>query len=225
MFKNLLLKSQRNEIFEIIKNQGLDPSNFVWEETESSFVEKMLVSEVKYIDSEFYFMFDYDNDDEHFCFYSPGKEKKVDDQYSGSWERAKDYFNGWLSYLSREIEQPDFWADIAKYQIPIDSEIKKDSTNEPFTAYQADQIIESLNNVRAFLHENKLVSEEHQAFVEDKLNYLEEAVKRQGSLDWIHTCIGAITTIAVALALSPEQTNAIWNFIKSTIVGLTKLLQ
>jgi len=43
MFKNLLLKSQRNEIFEIIREQGLDPSNFVLQETESSFVGNMMV--------------------------------------------------------------------------------------------------------------------------------------------------------------------------------------
>lgn len=224
MSEYLLLKSQKNEIFELIKNKDLDHANFIWTEVRSTWTSGEAVNMIKYIDSDFFFKFDFRRN-ENYCSYSPGKVRKVGKKFPGTWQGIKAYFNDWLSYLRREIDQPDFWADIAKYQIPIDSETKRDVANEPFTAYQAEQIIESLNKVRAFLHENELVSEEHQTFVEDKLNYLEEAVKRQGRLDWIHTCIGAITTIAVALALPPEQINAIWGFIKSAIAGLSKLLQ
>ncbi len=224
MSEYLLLKSQKNEKFKLNKNEGSDPANFIWTEIDSFWLGGEEVNKIEYIDSDFFFKFDF-RLNENYCSYSPGEARKVDEKYPGSWEGIKDYVSNWLSYLRREIDQPDFWADIAKYQIPVDSEIKGDVANEPFTAYQAEQIIESLNNVRAFLHENELVSEEHQTFVKDKLNYLEEAVKRQGRLDWIHTCIGGITTIAVALALSPEQVNTIWGFIKSTIAGLSKLLQ
>ena len=223
--KNLLLKSQRNEVYEMIAAHDLDPANFYWGETESTYQHMTLVSYIAYKNTDFYFKFDYSEENLHFCVYSPGIEKQIDSEYPGSWECEKGDFSAWLQNIYREINQPDLWSELSKYQLATDTLTTSELGNDPFTAYQADQISESLNQIRAYLHEHQLVSDEHIEFVKQKLTYLEEAARRQGRMDWLHTAIGVIMTIAVALSLDPDRANDIWNIIKTTISGFVKLLQ
>ena len=159
------------------------------------------------------------------CIYAPERYDLVGEMTVYSWLDAKKVFIKWLEYLKSEVLEPDLWENLSKYQVSVETEISEDVSNELFTEYQIDKITESLNQVKAFLHKNKLVSKEHNRFVEDNLSYLAEAAKRQGRKDWLYLCIGVITNIAINLVLNPEQTNTIWNIIKSSVASFIKLLQ
>ena len=148
----------------------------------------------------------------------------LDKRYPGSWEYQRRYVREWLSYLRREIDQPDLWAEISKYRLPPESELGPDVPNEPFTAYQVEQILSGLNQVRAYLEEQGLATEEQKLFVNERLNYLEDAAKRQGRKDVIHTCIGVFFTIITALALAPEQAKTMWYLIRDAIAGIIQFL-
>lgn len=222
--KKVLLRSQKNELFKLIIDKGYDPSNFSWSEEKSSYIIYIKVSKIVHVDTDLFFRFDF-FENQWRCVFSPGRFDWEGEERVLSWQDAKTVFIKWLEILKHEVLEPDLWSDISKYQLAVGAEIEVNISNEPFTSYQVDQIIESLNQAKAFLTERNLIDKEHNQFIEDKFNYLVEAARRQGRKDWLHTCIGAIITIAVALALNPGQTNTIWNIIKGAVAGFLKLLQ
>ena len=218
-----LLKSQKNEILNLIKEAGLDPFNFKWSVVPSSATNELRVSQVHYVDSPFFYQFDIYNG-EHYPSYSPGEVMIRTESYSGSWEHQKKHVRYWLSYLSRDVGQPDLWAEISRYQLPAESELGPDVSNEPFSTYQVEQILSGLNQVRAYIEEQGLASKQQKKSVNERLDYLADAAKRQGRRDWIYTLIGVIVTITTTLALAPEQANTLWNLIRNAISGIIQFL-
>ena len=219
----ILMKSQKNEIFNLIKVAKLDPFNFKWSVVPSEMTGELDVSRIDYIDSEFFYLFDIYNE-KHYAIYSPGEGMMLDKQYPGDWEHQVQHVCEWLSYLRREVNQPDLWTEISKYQLPLESGLVPDISNEPFSAYHVEPIQSGLNQVRAYIEEQELASEEQSKAVNEKLDYLADAAKRQGRRDWIHTCIGVIFTIAFELALSQENRNVLFNLMGNAISGIIPAL-
>nr|CBH38654.1 hypothetical protein BSM_21310 [uncultured archaeon] len=225
----ILLKSQKNEILKMIKKAKLNPINFKWSVVSSSMTPELQVSRIDYVGSGYFFKFDFEKGGERHAFCSPGDQRLIEHMLSehskwGSWAEDKSSFRDWLFYLNREIYQPDLWAEISKYQLPPESEVVPDISNEPFTTYQVEKILSGLNQVRAYLEEQRLGSEEQKRFVKERLNYLADAAKRQGRKDWVHTCIGVLVTITTALALSPEQAETLWYLIRDAMAGIILFL-
>jgi len=182
-----------------------------------------MISSLFYLDSQFFFNFDILKE-KHYTTYSPGYGEVIYDEYTGSWDEQLRQVDLWLSYLQREVEQPDLWADISRYQLPDEDRPSPEQGNEPFTAYQAERISETLDKVKIYIESEIKLNAEQSRFVAEKLEYLTKATKRQGKLDWYNTCIGVLVTISTSLVLAPEQTKAIWALIKESIVGVIKLL-
>jgi hypothetical protein len=227
MSEYMLLRSQRNTVLALIKQYEVDPFNFSWSEVESKYTsERSLsveVSRLSYKDTEFYFQFDFLRG-EHYAIFSPGEQTLVEEQYPEKWSFQLNYVKNWLMYLKREIEKPDLWAELAKYQLPPGEQLSTEMGNEPFTAQQFDQIAEGLRKVRAYLEAEFDFNEQQQRLIGEKLDYLLAAAKRQGRKDWLHTSIGVIFTLATALAFSPEQAKTIWNILKVALSGIIQLL-
>jgi hypothetical protein len=225
-----LLRSQKNTILELVKQSELDPFNFGWSKELSKYTSTgagipVEVSRLSYIDvdTDFYFQFDF-HKGEHYAIFSPGDNKLVMETYPGSWEGQLSYFRSWLTFLKREIQQPDLWVELAKYQLPPGEQISIEIANEPFTTQQVDQIAEGVEKIRKYLEVEFDLDTQQKALVNEKLKYLLEASKRQGRKDWLHTSIGVIFTIATGLALAPEQAKAIWNILKVAVSGIIQLI-
>ena len=128
----LLLKSQKNEVFKLITEFKLDPFNFNWVTVPSQRTNGLIISKLEYLNSNFYFLFDFQID-KHFSIFSPGKEQRIEYQNPGSWRIQLEYFISWLKYLEREIDQPDLWARLKNYQLPKDQKFEAGLSNDPFT--------------------------------------------------------------------------------------------
>lgn len=218
-----LMASQRNEVLESIKYYGLEPFNFEWGTSLSSRIDKLYVPVLRFKNSDFFFKFDCELG-RHYAVYSPGEEKITDYFNTDSWHHQRNCCDSWLSYLKREITAPDLWSEVAKYQIPSGMEVKPDILNEQFTIPQVERIVQGLQQIKDYLEKEKLISKEHREFVEEKLNYLAEAARRQGRKDWIHTAIGVLGTICVALTLSIEQGRTLFNILKGAVIGIIQFL-
>ena len=223
----MLLRSQRNSVLQLVKNLELDPFNFRWSEKPSMLMvidgSNAVVSRLSYNDTDFYFQFDF-KDGMHYAIFSPGRETLVEEQFAGSWHVQLSSVHNWLNYLKREIEQPDLWDELAKYQLPPGEQINKQIGNEPFTAQQVDQIAENLKKLHVYLEDEFHLDIEQKAVVNEKMDYLMEASRRQGRKDWLHTSIGVMFTLAMFLAASPEQTKMIWSILKAAVSGVIQLL-
>jgi hypothetical protein len=229
MSEYTLLRSQKNEVLEAIKSSGLDPFNFKWSEEDSQYTREdeysfASVERLTYEDVTFYFQFDY-YQEKRYVIFSPGRERCVEEQNPGAWVGQLSSVRSWLTYLKRELAQPDLWAELSKYQLPPGETLTADIGNEPFTVKEAEQLSEGIRKVRAYIETEFALNEDQHKLVNEKLDYLLEAAKRQGRKDWFHTSIGVIFTLASALAFSPEQTKNIWNILKGAISGIIYLLR
>jgi len=222
-----LMTSQRNEILEFIKQTSLDPFNFRWSEENSRLSEQnllpLIVSKLSYDNSPYYFLFDL-HKNQHYSFHSPGESKLHEQEYPGSWGGQIAYVKKWLKNLEREVNQPDLWDDLNRQKIAYDQKIHPEMTNEPFSVSQAEQIAEGIENIRKYLLEQFESDSDSRNLINEKLDYLINASKRQGRTDWFHTCLGVFTGIATALAMSPDQTKNMWALLKSAITGILRLL-
>lgn len=223
MKEMLILKSQKNEVLEHIKEYSLDPFNFEWGTAESEMTEGSRISKLEYKGTPFFYKFEFLKR-EHFAIFSPGNETSIERLYPENWTNQISYVDLWLSYLKRELDQPDLWVEIEKYNLPPGSTISEEVKNEPFNINQVEQILKAIEDIKEYLESLSVFEEKHKDFVNEKLTYLVNAAKRQGRIDWVHTCIGVIVTITAALGLAPEQSSKLWEFIKMAIIGVINFL-
>jgi len=227
MLENTLMKSQKNEILDLIKETSLDSFSFKWSDVDSQLSDNggfpLTVSKLSYDNSSYYFVFDL-HKNQHYSFYSPGNSKLHQEEYPGGWNNQIYYVVQWLNYLEREVSQPDLWDDLSKQKIVYDQKIHPEMTNEPFSVFQSEQISEGIENIRKYLLEEFKDNSEFKNLINKKLDYLKDASKRQGRSDWFHTGIGVFVGIATALAMSPDQTKNMWVLFESAITGILRLL-
>jgi hypothetical protein len=226
----LLLRTQKNELLECVKEAGLNHKNFEWGEditevgSEYKPVGTYPVSIVRYLHTDFYFKFDRDPFDKFFCISHPRTREltETSSSYAYKWEGALIRFKEWLSRL-KEQEVPDLWEQLKEYA-PDETFIgTAEISNAPFSYSEAENIIGSLDKLQTQIEENFNLRGQQLAFVKRQIDYLKDAAKRQGRKDWMHTSIGVIVTIAMDLALSPEKTKLLWDLLKSCFAGLLQL--
>jgi len=217
-----LLKTQKNEVFEFIESTNLETANFSWTNVESSNHSNLLVPRLNHRDTRFYFQFDlggkrgshFGVEEKHYCEFSPGKFVPISRQFPGSWNGQLGHFVQWLGYLKREIEAPDLWAEMEKYKTTVSIALPEQLLNEPISANEAEKISEQLFSLADKIEKQFELTNEQNQFVRSKLNYLAEAAKRQRSMDWAHTLIGVSVTIAMGLALAPDQAKELWELMR-----------
>jgi hypothetical protein len=228
-----LLKSQKNVVFEVIQANGLEPADFSWGIgkykvpsddilTRGLIDHEYEVPRLTYKNSQFFFQFGLYKGGHH-CTYSPGSNKPVHQEFSLSWSSIINRVVRWLNNLKRENEAPDLWAEMGKYKTSVSLTLPEQVLNEPISAYEAERIADKLQELANKIEELFQLTKEQNQFVRSKLTYLADAAKRQRSIDWVHTSIGVFATIAMGLALEPEQAKKIWELMKS-IVGFIHLI-
>lgn len=126
--------------------------------------------------------------------------------------------------LKEEIDAPDLWKEIEKYRATFSLAPPEELVNEPIPGYEVDEIASKVQLLTDKIEESFHLQEEQKQFVRSKLSYLADAAKRQGRLDWVHTFIGVLVTIAMALSLDPEQANKLWILVKEIFGQIIHLI-
>ncbi|MCK4563577.1 MAG: hypothetical protein KAU94_02745 [Verrucomicrobia bacterium] len=221
-----LLRTQKNQVLQSIKNMELDPINFEWTEAESEFNDFSGGSTVpclKYKGTEYFFIFDM-NKGQHYCFYSPGYDKPLDQQSLGAWNGLLDFVWQWLSHLNREIQEPDEWEQLSKFQLEEPVSVDPDTDNLSFTVQEVKQIKDGINNIREYLKQEFDEADGSHDIINEKIDYLIEATNRLGRRDWLHTSIGVFATLGTAISLTPEHGAQLIHLLKLAVNGVIKLL-
>lgn len=212
MLDGLLLKTQRNEVFEAISDRGFQPSQFEWQESRSPRRAKTKVALIVHRSTGHYFMFD--NPGElRVSVGSPGGSTPKSSVRAETWDQQLSHVRDWLQCLEREIEAPDLWAEIAQERTLAEAASSAPATNRPFTPDEQSYISEQLHEIETYLITTQNLTEEHTEFVRTRLNYLGEAAERQGRQDWLHTAIGVVVTIVMGIALAPDAARELFRFV------------
>lgn len=196
----MLLKSQKNDIFDAIVSNGLSPSQFDVESINYKFV-------VKYLNSDYAFTFEPKR-----VLFSPGDEDPSESQSVSTWNEKIMFFVCWLDYLKREIGQPDKWAEFFEASKQVEWKLS-DEKNRQFTYQEVQEIEASLNLIKSKIVTLGLLSEQLK-LINSKMDYLCEKAKVLGTVDWKNLVIGTLIATILQLGLPSETSKALWVIFK-----------
>ena len=220
--KKLILKSQKNGVFNIMSILGLEPSMFEWLIVKSKFSNDQ-VSMVRHINSDHYFIFDF-LEQKYFCSYSPGRNKPVVEAVPGTWEYLFDqYLPDWLRTVKQEIEIVDPWEEIEKYLPGSTVNLENESGNAQFTYDQVVHITEAVEKLKKEIANNFHLKGLEEKLVQQKLDYLIDRSKKLGKIDWKNLFLGTLMGLAANLAFNPEQAKTLWTLVRICFKGIVLL--
>ena len=215
MAENTILRSQKNEIFEIIKKYGLNPSEFKWIQINSQNGSITKADKLFHQPTEHYSIFEF-VDNKHWAEYSPGPNKTKNVRYIvASWNSQLNNVEDWLNNLKKEL-MPDLWEAFSKENILDESNFSSEN-DDPFTKIEQEQISKRLNEIERYLKSIQNLSKDQEKFIRERFLYLEESSKYQNKRDWLYTAIGVFFTIVVGVGMAPQAANDWFYFISHTL--------
>lgn len=225
-----LLRSQKNQIFNLIKENDLETSDFVWTKVRTRWPEvnsRFEVETLTHRTSGHYFVFDrYQSDANPRC--KPGADTagELDVGRLKNWPAVLATVRRWLRVLRAEVLEPDLWELAAEDKKLVTAKIE-DLDNAPFTPDEQHRIHVAISELGQFLKSTVGQSEANLKFIESRLQHLESASSRLGRKDWITLAMGTLTNIVVGVALSPESARELVRIAGSLlgwVVGSVQLL-
>jgi hypothetical protein len=112
--------------------------------------------------------------------------------------------------IQTELSEPDPWTLLKEGSILAD-QIPADVEGATFSEEELRRLHQHLESVREFLLSSVEPTETQVQLIDEKLRYLEQAARRQSKQDWAHTAIGVTFTIAIGLAMAPEQAQKLFS--------------
>lgn len=193
-----LLQSQKNEVVSTIIAAGLDPLVFRFEEQkakeERGFVGPIVTiffNRLVHIPSKYGLLFG-----EDIVVYRPGAEAIEEVEKRLNWTGKVEAVERWLTYLKREINEPDLWASLAQERELLASE-PMGAVNAPFNAEEQSQIRRAIDEIRVYITSTYSLASEPLAKVNGKLDYLIDASTRIGRIDWKNIFVGALVGLVL----------------------------
>jgi hypothetical protein len=211
-----LNRLQKNQLFEIIRTNGLNPAKFSWGEFRRSFVTlEALLCESE--TAKFYFAFDF-SDGEFGAVIKPVIEG-CEYLQTTTWEGVLSAFARWLSIVKAEWEEPDLW-DTALSQVPG----KPTDEERRFTEPEIEKITLALDSVKKKLAALPGFGEARTKMLEQKIDYLVDKAKEQTVNEWRILYVGTVVTIFAEPWLKPfadqfkdAVTQLVWPLIQNLL--------
>jgi len=223
MRKHLVLRTQANEVREILQGAGLNPSEFEWGETtiqaiRESSIHEASVSVLTHQPTGSEFTFDLASG-LFSASYAPGPERPYVRTSCQRWESVRANVDHWARTIKREIDAPDLWAAVAQEKALAGSAASEENT--AFTEDESARLDTAVAEIREYLRSSVQMQQEQGERVDRQFEYLRGAIHRMARQDWLHTAIGVLFT--VALTIGAEQARDLFRFAWqqiSTAIGL-----
>lgn len=205
-----LLRSQLNELFELIEKQNyFSPSQFSASAS---------TCDINFNGSDFYFRI-FENTgyaNSLIVNFSPGKANYRDGSSGTGWEGAKMYFIDWLSYLKREVSSPDKWGrllDDIKYLIGEET-----VQNTHFSHEEYLEVRNHIETIKNALSTIPLLYEQNVALML-QLDHVSEMTSKLNKFDWRNFFIGTVTSCVIQLGVTQQNASLLADIIKRTFQG------
>lgn len=213
-----LLKSQKNELFSLIKTVGMDPSDFRWTHLPDLSRSILDGAGIRHLtlaygdDYEFFFQFQQENSTTiEQCVFSPGDRHAINGYTTTDWSGILYLFNVWLQSLSREINIPDFWNALEEEkQLIHAASISNDASF--FTPEEQQHVTKSLNEIKDHIYQTLSPSEPQKIIIDAQIKYLQNAPERLTKKDWGLLLLGQLLAIAVEIARDPVKARELFRF-------------
>lgn len=225
--RRMLTKKQRNALFNIIANAGLDLAKcrleLTMNRTEDGYVAGASITHEP-TGSVFLLVPDSLNDEPPFAAFSltmaVGDEAPRMDISRNDWSDIEERARVWAEGAKRFADTPDLWTELRTEKEVLSGAEYENMDNAPFTPDEQFRIAEQLREIKAHLVEQDSLSDERLSQIEAKLGEIEEASHRLGRKDWLNTFFGVMFTLIVTALVPPD---AVQHVIAIVIHGLGDL--
>jgi hypothetical protein len=207
------LKSQKNEIYDLIVKHDLSPSDFVIEQSKELAIVLSGGEETTITHSSSYYIKFTLVENKNTIQVSPGKEKLVELWKTDySWESKKKILVQWLNNLKYELTQEDKWLKFWETKNYLDIQYTGDD-NIKFSYQEVLQIKEATNKAKELILQLDLPANDGE-IINSKLDYIAERCENMNKVDWKNILVGTLVSLIVQLALSKEVAVQIWEIFK-----------
>jgi hypothetical protein len=203
-----LLTTQKNSLFLAIRSRGFSPSDFTCGDDADGAL-------VKYRDTRYAFSIiisedSFRDETSYLISISPGRKFFKEDSRRNTWAEVLAVFNYWLDCLTSQLETPDLWATVSDATQLIS--LVTDQDNQPFTQHEQLQVKQALNEIKTYLIQSQMLTDEQTRTVEARFDYMEEAASRLGRKDWMGILVSSLIGIVSTLSLSADSTKDLFRF-------------
>ena len=221
-----LSKTQKNQIFLLIGEAGLNPLDFAWREfvyTQGN--ELGMVSDYEcdgiFRNEEFYFKFC--RSEGAFGYYPefcPGGISRTARKERLNWPQVLDTAEEWLSLLKSELEEPDFWTQAMSYITPLG--IATDPVRR-FTDGEVENLVNLLQDLQEKLTSVLKLDGQQSELLTDQIEYLVKEARTQSIKNWVFLFVGVMANCVLTLPITPDKVPLFWHVVLS-ILGPAKTL-
>lgn len=211
-----MLKTQENQILEIIQRHRLSVKDFDW-----SWIDRgrqrhrVLMHKPTEATYEFWTV-----GSRHFGSMHPGSDGGVLETPATSWLGQLEYFYRWAQTVKIEHDAPDLWAQAlaAAKETPL-----APVRDEPLSENDRESIARLITGLKGWIAERMGAQDARLDAINEQLEYVQEASTRLGKKDWVAIAVGVVVTTAMSGAISPEDArsllNVAWHGIQAIIAG------
>lgn len=193
-----LLLSQRNEIFRLIQQAGMDTREFEWTAPDPRGIER-----IQHGSSGYAFAFSATELGQYID-YSPGPiDVRVHEEII-HWSQVPDHVRIWLQSLKRELDEPDLWAELEREKELLGGGDGEQVENTAFTLAEQQQIAAQLSEAQDYVRQTQELSPEQMHALEARIDYLIDAAARLPRLDWRNALVGTLIAYTLEVAVPPE---------------------
>ncbi len=207
-----LLPTQKNDIFDIIIDEGFNPKDFKF--SEESLSQDEIVTYLKFKNTKYYFMFRRVDNFYYEAQYSPAERSlEFQEKVRGGWKQFSIRIKRWLRHLKRETNTVDKWETFKKGLQLIPFSFDTNNKTENFSKDELKLIALKIDSVKHEIIKLQLPSDTIKQ-LNAKLDSLDKKADKLSKTDWKALFIGTIFTIIFNLAIPPETAKTIWEIIR-----------
>ena len=206
----LLLKTQRNDVFVALHEQGLETAEFEWlkkslDRGAMGGPSAGVVSVLQHVPTGYSFQFDVrGSSGNYWATYRPGRGAPQTDQACSDWPDMRGRVAQWAESVKTELEAPDLWATVAKSRVLPAAAAAEENT--AFTEEEKARLNTALVEIKQYFSTGQYFSPQQKQYFDAQFEYLHGAIDRLGKKDWLHTAVGVIFSAVIGFGLSDHAT-------------------
>lgn len=229
MSKSTILRKHKNNLLSIIQESGLDPNIFTARDRAIDETDYFVIA---LADSNIVFgVTMWERDFTSFrCRHSEfrGDFPLSSTLYLGDFTSLVSRFKNWLENVVKpyldDVNTPDLWRILEETRTYTRDKIGTPEDFKSFSNEEKLQVRLSINDFRLLIIKNFNPRKEALDSVDARLKYLSDAVEKHNKFDWKGIAINTVLAIIIALSLSPEQGNKLFQLFKEVFSHIIYLL-
>jgi hypothetical protein len=206
-----LLTTQRNALFQIVRDDGFNPEEFKWENVYGTGRLPDRFPKLVHLPTGYYFTIFPKSGDLFAGERSPGNATIREATGPLPWNRFCFVFKYWLGFIRRETEHPDYWT----FQPPSEllPSLAVSAPNNSFTKHEQDRLAASIDEIRQGARTIAALSESQISTLNSVLAYASESSQRLGRKDWTNAFLGGYMSWVITSAMSSAAAQTVFDFI------------